>query len=98
MSVKSAERVLQLLELFDSVQEPITFGRLVATTGWPQSSLAALLTTLCERGYIHHDHQARSYVPTAKVSHLGEWVHDTAAAVEPALLDLLKRMNESCGE
>jgi DNA-binding IclR family transcriptional regulator len=98
MSVKSAERVIQLLELFDLVQEPITFGGLLAATGWPQSSLAALLTTLVERGYIHHDHRARSYVPTAKVSHLGEWVQDPADAVEPSLLGLLQQLNESCGE
>lgn len=98
MSVKSAERVIQLLEIFDSAQEPITYGRLVAATGWPQSSLAALLTTLGELGYIHHDHQARSYVPTPKVTHLGEWIQDTAAAVDPALLALLNRLNESCGE
>lgn len=98
MSVKSAERVIQLLEIFDSVQEPITFGRLVAATGWPQSSLAALLTTLVERGYVHHDHNARSYVPTAKVAHLGEWIQDTSDAVEPALLELLDQLNKSCGE
>jgi IclR family transcriptional regulator, KDG regulon repressor len=98
MSVKSARRVIELLEIFDSAQEPITFGRLVAATGWPTSSLAALLTTLGELGYIHHDPQARSYVPTAKVAHLGEWIQDTAAAVEPALLTLLNRLNESCGE
>jgi DNA-binding IclR family transcriptional regulator len=98
MSVKSAERVIQLLEIFDSVQGPITFGRIVAATGWPQSSLAALLTTLGELGYILHDHQTRSYVPTAKVAHLGEWIQDPAAAIEPKLLALLKGLNESCGE
>lgn len=98
MNVKSAERVIQLLEIFDAAQEPITFGRLVSVTGWPQSSLAALLTTLGELGYIHHDYEARSYIPTAKVTHLGEWIQDTAAAIEPAMLSLLSGLNETCGE
>lgn len=98
MSVKSAERVLRLLEQFDRMQRPQTLGELVRATGWPQSSLAAMLATLIETGYIFHDYRHRTYVPTSKVTHLGEWIPDTEITSEPAVIELLQQLHNACGE
>lgn len=98
MSVKSAERVLRLLEHFDIVQKPQKLGELVVATGWPQSSVAALLATLIEQGYIQHDYRRRQYTPTAKLLHLGAWIPDTEVTSEPAVLSLLTELNDGCGE
>lgn len=98
MTVKSADRVLTLLEHFDVVQGGQTLGDLVRALGWPQSSLAALLVTLVERGYVLHDYRRRLYMPTSKVLHLGGWIPDTEVTSEPAVLSLLEALHGECGE
>jgi DNA-binding IclR family transcriptional regulator len=54
-SVKSAERVLDLLETIGMSPEGATFVGLQAGLGIPKSSLHALLGVLTRRGYIEHD-------------------------------------------
>jgi DNA-binding IclR family transcriptional regulator len=98
MQVKSAARALHLLEVFDQAQTQLTLGELVLATRWPQSSLAALLATLSDLGYVHHNYRRRTYALTAKVAHLGEWIQDADIASEPAMVTLLNRLHESCGE
>lgn len=50
--VKSADRALQLLEVFSSDPRPRTFAQLVEETGIPKSSLHALLGTLVHREWL----------------------------------------------
>lgn len=50
--VKSAERVLQLLELFGSTKHPLTLKELSTATGIPRSSAHALIATLRAHGWI----------------------------------------------
>lgn len=98
MPVKSAERVLLLLEQFDRSQVPFKLGELLKATGWPQSSLAALLSTLVDMGYVHHDYRRQTYVSTSKVTRLGEWIHDAEVTSEPTIAALLKQLHDACGE
>ena len=53
--VKSASRVLDVLELLSSRPEPIRLNELVARLGIPKSSAHALVTTLVARGYLSKD-------------------------------------------
>ena len=97
-AVKSAARVLALLELFDRCQRPLALRDLVEETGYPQSSVAALLATLVSRGYIAHDRRSRLYVPTPQVAHLGSWVNDDGVAAEPLLRKAVAQLHRATGE
>lgn len=96
--VKSAARILDLLELFDRLQVPLTLREIVAATGYPQSSTAALLATLIRRGYLAHDRRSHEYVPTSSVSHLGRWIGGDGVAAEPALQRAVAHLHRVTGE
>lgn len=72
-SVKSAERVLDLLETIGRSRDGLTFGDLQVGLGIPKSSLHALLRVLAARGYIEYD------VNTRRIS-LGVRVWETGFA------------------
>src|SRR5690606_31922545 len=97
-NVKSAARALQLLELFDRVQMPLTLKEVVQLTGIPQSSAAALLSTLANLSYIAHDRRAHEYAPTTQVAHLGRWIGDDGVATDPFVAQAVARLNQSTGE
>jgi len=97
-NVKSAARALQLLELFDRVQMPLTLKEIVQLTGIPQSSAAALLNTLVNLSYIAHDRRAHEYAPTTQVAHLGKWIGDDGVASDPFVGQAVARLNQSTGE
>jgi DNA-binding IclR family transcriptional regulator len=54
-NVKSAARVLDILELLSRAEEPMTLKDLVTVLGLPKSSAHALLRTLQSRGYVERD-------------------------------------------
>lgn len=96
--VKSAMRVLELFELFAVTQAPMRIGELVAFTGWPQSSLAALLATLTRAGYLVHDRKARNYQPSTLLAQLGMWVQPNDLANEPSLMEMIAGLSAATGE
>lgn len=96
--VKSAARVLDLLELFEARQAPLTLREIVQACGFPQSSTAALLATLVHRGYLAHDRRTHEYVPTSRVAYLGGWIADDGLAAEPALRAAIAHLHKSTGE
>lgn len=53
--VKSAERTVRLLELLADSPTPLSVGELQARTGYPRSSLHALLRTLRELRWVESD-------------------------------------------
>ncbi len=96
--VKSAMRVLEVFELFAAVQAPMRLGELVAHTGYPQSSMAALLATLTRAGYLVHDRKARNYQPSTQLTQLGMWVQASNLSHEPSLMDMITRLSAATGE
>jgi DNA-binding IclR family transcriptional regulator len=60
-AVKSADRVLDVLELLTSEPDGLTFSDIVARLGWPKSSTHALLRTLEQRGYVSRDEANRTF-------------------------------------
>ncbi|MEO5598549.1 MAG: helix-turn-helix domain-containing protein [Novosphingobium sp.] len=72
--IKSADRVLEILELFDRTRQLVTVMDVSRALGLPQSSTSELLGSLVRQGYLYRDRFARTYMPTARVALLGAWV------------------------
>ncbi len=71
--VKSAQRVIDILELFESECRPLRVADIVERLGLPQSSVSMLLRTLVSRGYMEFDAATRQYCPSVRVAFLGDW-------------------------
>jgi DNA-binding IclR family transcriptional regulator len=74
--VKSAERVLRILEYFDDVQRDARVTEIAKHLGLPQSSASVLLKSLTQLGYLDYDLDRRSFCPTARVTLLGAWLNE----------------------
>jgi DNA-binding IclR family transcriptional regulator len=73
--VKSAARVLRILEHFDHVRRPCSARDVALALGYPESSTQALLRSLVATGYLRLDAPKRHYAPTLRVSLLGAgWI------------------------
>lgn len=92
--VKSAGRVLQILELFDLLQRPSTVVEIADLLKMPQSSTSMLLQSLTRMGYLYHNPQARTFVPTMSVALLGNWV-DRGVVTDGDLLLLMRRLSDA---
>lgn len=73
MNVKSAVRVIEVLEFFDSVQRDASLSEIAGALGYPLSSTAMLLQSLVERGYLGQGDK-RVYRLTPRVKLLGGWL------------------------
>ena len=69
--VKSAGRVLELLEYFELANREVRVGDIVKDLGFPQSSTSALLKSLVELGYMTFDRVKRTYFPSRRIALLG---------------------------
>lgn len=72
--IKSARRVLEVLEFFDQEHATATVMDIARSLGYPQSSTSELLRCLVALGYLHYNRYTRSYQPTARVALIGAWV------------------------
>ena len=77
--VKSAARVFEVLELFSTLQRPLSVREIATRCGYPGSSAAALLTSMKALGYLAYDDETHAYAPTARLVNLGEALVDSAA-------------------
>ncbi len=95
--VKSAGRVLQILEYFDDVQGVANVVEIARGLGFPQSSTSILLRSLVTLGYLHYDPSGRTYQPTSRVGLLGSWVEPTLFR-GGALVQLMRDLNEATSD
>lgn len=95
--VKSAARVLSLLEFFDQIQREASVAEVADHHGWPHSSTSVLMRSLVTLGYLHYDASARTYVPSMRVALLGDWLKVTPF-LHGELMNLLRYLNECTGE
>jgi DNA-binding IclR family transcriptional regulator len=97
VAVKSADRVLDVLELLASTGRPMTHGELARRTGIPKGSLTPLLRNLAQRGYVEQ-------LPEVAQFRLGEAAYALArrGARSRDLVELsepwLQRLMRSTGE
>lgn len=96
-TVKSAGRVLEILEFFDDIQRRSTVMEVADALGYPQSSTSALLRSLVSLGYLNYDRLARTYVTSSRVALLGSWVNSPFFA-EGKIIGLMKEANERTGD
>lgn len=75
--VKSAGRILQILEFFDEVKRPASLMEIARALEFPQSSTSGLVHSLVVLGYLRFDAETRLYMPTARVTVLGSWIDES---------------------
>lgn len=100
-SVKSAVRVLEVLECFANARTALTQRAIVERLGYPQSSTAFLLRNLVDTGYLSYDRRHRSYFPTPSVLNIGQWLADSAYRCmfdQSPLSRLLECLRDRSGE
>lgn len=65
-TVKSAQRILDIFELYATTQSPATLSSIASKLHMPKSSCLALLTTLASNGYIYEVRPQIGYYPTRR--------------------------------
>ncbi len=94
---KSARRVFDILELFRERQCPLRLKDVVDALRMPTSSAAALLKTMAEMNYLSFASTSRAYLPTPRLSQLGDWV--TPASYEGGpIQEAFRRIGRKLGE
>lgn len=95
--VKSAERVIAVLEMFDRERRPLALREICAQFGYPPSSGAAILKSLVTLGYLEYDRPSRTYFPTMRIAFLGSWI-EGALFGQGELLNLMKKLQDATQE
>ena len=75
--VKSASRTLEVLELFSEQRRPMRLHEIYEQLHYPQSSATHLLKSMMKMGYMNYNRTTRTYLPTNKISGLGNWLSST---------------------
>jgi DNA-binding IclR family transcriptional regulator len=90
-TVKSASRVLDILELFASSERPLALRDVAAILGLPKSSAHMLLGTLERRGYLVRAASGGYALPRAPAEP-GGWVGGVAGQIFRAAQPVLERL------
>lgn len=93
-SVKSAVRVLDLLELFAVVTRPMGVSEIAKRLEWPKSSAQALLRTLAARGYLARSDDG--YALPAELK--GGWVGGIRTRLLGVAQPVMQEMAQASGE
>lgn len=94
--VKSAQRVLELLEFFAEERRPAAVGVIAQALGWPQSSTSVLLKGLAETGYFDHDARTGLHAPNVRILLATAWLQEHLYS-EHNLLRLMEGVLEKTG-
>lgn len=95
--VKSATRVIEVLEYFRVARQPRSMSQLALDLGYPHSSATVLLKSMVRLGYLNFDRRLRVYFPTPKVTALGEWI-PRALFGSSRIIDALNDVHVATGE
>ena len=94
--VKSAGRVLDLLEFLAASREPVSFGELVSALAFPKSSAHALLQTLIGRGHVAQDRDGRYLL--AESSRHGFPFRPSEEPLVARAMPIMQRLRDASGE
>jgi len=94
--VKSALRVLELLEHFAEERRPAAIGDVASGLGWPQSSTSVLMRCLVDAGYMDQDRRTGLYAPSVRVALATAWIQDHLYS-DHNLLRLMEGVREQTG-
>ncbi|MBN8890584.1 MAG: hypothetical protein BGP12_20560 [Rhodospirillales bacterium 70-18] len=97
--VKSADRVLDLLELLGCATRPLGLAEVTDELGIPKSSALGLLRTLAARGYVERDAEDRYRLAHPFGREEGDWLgglpRQVAAVGRPVIEALVARTGET---
>ncbi len=96
-SVKSAGRVLRILEFFDEIQRDARVAEVAERLAFPQSSTSILLNCLVELGYMDYLPESRSFLPSPRVTLLGTWL-DKGPVRNGSLIRMLEELSHKTGD
>lgn len=96
-AVKSAQRALEILEVFASQRRPLALKEILEELGYPTSSGSALMKSLVALGYLDYDRERRTYFPTMRIAVLGAWVPGVLFG-DGELLPALEALHEGLDE
>jgi DNA-binding IclR family transcriptional regulator len=97
VAVTAVERALDILELFQRSQTPLSLTRIAQALDMPKSSCHAIVNTLIARGYLYSLQRPRALYPTRRL-------HDIALEIlhgdpfVPKAAPVLERLREASGE
>ena len=98
--VKSASRVIDLLELFSSTSTAMGVSDISKRLGFPKSSTHMLLATLAGRGFIVSDQERRFRLHPTFGAELRAWIGGTRGklihAANAPMKSLVDIVNETC--
>lgn len=95
--IKSAVRVLEVLEFFRQHRAPVSLKHIAERLDYPASSATVLLKNLTALGYLSYDRAARTYFPTLRVAALGDWIsHELFGQGE--IFELMQDLHAATGE
>jgi DNA-binding IclR family transcriptional regulator len=89
--VKSAARVIEILELYQREKRALTVVEVSRRLGWPAPSTLAILKTLVGSGYLIFDNREKHYFPSPRIAHLAEWVTGAFFDKSP-VIDIAQRL------
>ena len=96
-SVKSASRVLELLEFTQEIKRPFKAVEARNALDWPASSTQMILQTVVESGYLIFNPETKQYFPSPRLHTLGAWLGNTNADL-PGAFDVLEEIAAETGE
>jgi DNA-binding IclR family transcriptional regulator len=94
--VKSAARVIEILEVFAHERRRLTLAQLGSLLDYPKSSLSVLLKSLLAQGYLSYLPTDLSYFPTLKLASLGDWIPSVIFGDE--LMPMLHALRDATSE
>lgn len=95
--VKSAGRVLRILELFDVLRREALVSEVSEVLDVPQSSTSVLLRSMVLMGYLYFNPETRAFGPTTRVALLGSWINGPMIS-DGTLARLIERVNQRTGQ
>lgn len=96
-TVKSAHRVLEVLEYFAQGSGKATVMQIANDLAYPQSSTSVLLASLAKLGYLRFESEDRTYAPTLRVMLLGSWMQDQLFG-QGSLVSEMERLRDRTGQ
>lgn len=96
-SVKSAGRVLRVLEFFDEIQRDARVAEIAERLSFPQSSTSVLMNCLVELGFMDYLPDTRSFLPSPRVALLGTWL-DKGPIRNGTLIRMLEEISQETGD
>ncbi|MGS0895408.1 IclR family transcriptional regulator [Burkholderia stagnalis] len=95
-SVKSAQRVLELLEYFADARRPASIKEICQSLGYPQSSTSVLMKSLVDSGYFDYEQRTRMYVPNLRLALATSWIQEEMYSTQ-SLLRLMDEVQQRTG-